>query len=365
MDNFDLMDMFEDFKENFSDMFESDEEIVEAFKQIIELQFLDDSEMTDEEESMQLYYQSQTANNNQIRIELLEDALALDSNNFFAQIDMILYTSNASDLRHNFLQLYIKINQEWKKETPQHGWYNHEERVYLIAIFLIAETFLKMGLLKDAEVIYENLYEINEHDNLGARYSLMKIYVLTLSYEKALTLYSANEIYEIEDQMVFPMLLVSILQGETTKANELFEQFKELNPEGVEFFQDVEFDFESITEYFDLEAIKTNSIESLAATLQDLLPMFLHSDYLYEWLHEKAGPRTNFSYDREIFLANIMDNPLFENLQSDKKEILAFNGLHSLEEFSEVTKTEVLKIRGIGQRTIETLVENGVVFKED
>lgn len=361
MDNFDLIESFIKFSEEYGELFETEEEMFEAFKAYIEMGApLDDMEETDEDRSMKLYHESHLARTPEERTEILRQALEMDPDNFFAELDLILLSNSPSGLREELLNLYSKVKTLWEDNTEQMGWYNLEERPYLISIYSIAETLFKMNLLKDAEKLLMELMEWTEHDNLGARYYLMKIYAHTHNFDQAMALFESNDYYTNDDQMVFLMLVMSVLSGNQEEALELFNKYEELNPEAVDFFRNEEFDIISLSKYFGLSQIRLQSMDSLGAVVEDLAPLFLHSDFLYDWLHEYAGDEELIADGFEFHFSELL-----EQLPPNKRRILYLNDLITVDDFKNITIKELLSIKGIGPKTVKTLIELGVEFKEE
>lgn len=368
MDNFELVRLFREFLEDFGDDYDSEEEILEAFKEIYSHDLEGNSDETPEERSMDLFYQAQNTYSDSRKIELLNEALEVNPDNFYAKQFLILHATETSKLREELLTFKKDLVSRWRKDTPQDGWYNFEERRYLISIYGVADTLFQIGLLKDAEKIFEELHELLKHDNLGTRYELMKIYVLTYSHDKAQKLFHETENSEQDDMMLFPMLVSSLLIGDKATAITLYQQFAEVNPEGVNFFRPLELDIDPIEVYFDSPQMRLSSIESFASVFQDLVPIFIQSDYLYNWMHERiADEEVGFDDYRSHFadtdIRSMTTNPLYADMLMDKKRILYHHNLRTLADFKKVTKKQALAISGIGPKTVETLIKNGVVFK--
>ncbi len=83
-----------------------------------------------------------------------------------------------------------------------------------------------------------------------------------------------------------------------------------------------------------------------------------------------VGPATvetlseNVGIDGKLSLEDFSNLKEVKEIRSDLVEMLYHEGIKSKADFKQWTEQEVLDINGIGQGTIDKLVENGVTFKK-
>lgn len=376
----DIFKRLQEFLKNHQKEFDSPEAAVHFFMQQLNNENVadkkDNNEVSVENKSMELVEESQYATTEKQRRKLLTKALEFWPDNLDAQT--LLIDGDVISQVEQLSELEKRARSKWL-QTDQGGWLNPEERSYLRLKASYA-TFLKEnGLLRDAEVVFEELFSLNEFDNQGTRYYLMSIYALTYNWRKAETLYRQVPYAEEDDQMVIPLLVLAILLRKNEMASQLFEKLKNINQDFKKIFKHEMFPIEEFLENSELPAYLPNSFESLSMALFNVLPLIVSSEYVYAWmLNEFKGNEGNFERGEpnnsnvihfpEVdhhgsYYDEFEDDPLF-GITGQQYEAFMERGLTSYEDFEELTIKEVLAIRMIGPSTIKQLLENDVVFKD-
>lgn len=337
----------------------------------------DSTEASSEAKSMELVEESQYATTEKQRRKILTKALEIWPDNLDAKT--LLIDGDVASQVEQLSELEKKARSQWL-QTDQVGWLNPEERPYLRLKASYA-TFLKEnGLLREAEVIFEELFSLNEFDNQGTRYYLMSIYAQTYNWRKADVLYHQVPYADEDDQMIIPFLVLAILLRKDDTARQLFEKLRKVNPDTKKVFKHTMFPIDQFLENSELPAYLPNSFESLSMAFFNVLPLIIGSEYVYAWLRNEFKGKERRNGQGEHSNSNVINFPDVDSGESfydedfeedplagisgQQFEALMEQGLTTYEAFEEVTIKEVLAIRMIGPSTIKQLLENDVFFKE-
>ncbi len=110
-----------------------------------------------------------------------------------------------------------------------------ETRPYMRGLYHKAMLYTFEGKFGLAQKVCEEILELNENDNLGARYLLMAIYAL-LENEKAMNAlhkkYPENTL-----SMLTPLFILYYKQDNDKNAKEILLKIKQCNPEFIKLFQ--------------------------------------------------------------------------------------------------------------------------------
>lgn len=387
------------FIEDFGHEYDSIDEAVEEFLSYYQKEAKEaELQLTPEEESMDMFELALSTVDKEERHTLIEEAIKLWPENWDAHIELL--EGSIKDQIEELLKLESKAKFAWYR-TDRQGWVNTNERPYMRLKYLLAMLLYKNGLLLEARGHLEELYAMDAHDNLGCRYMLMAIHCRLYDWQSALTLYNTVP-YEAhyDDRMIVPLLVLAILLNKTTYANDLFIDLDSANSSLYMLFEGDHWPVEDILSYVDSESYQANSFSSLALALADILPVVIGSDYLYEWMYDKFYNLEDYekvnvtdkviSFEaaskqygdskvdipeeeetNEEVEENIeeqaeeeevhIDHHIFEGV--NQKFILFGYGFHTLEDFAKVTEDELLAMKYIGPKTIESLKANGIRFK--
>lgn len=318
------------------------------------------SEMEDSEERMILLDQAHKLAPDNLDIYTV---WALEHYNEFEAVSMIKYKADE----------YFKVNRQSIREQ---GYFAIEHRPYFRAQKYLLDFYKKELFIEEAEKIGKNILRYNPGDNLGARYSLMSIYVNSFQHKKARTFFKKEIAHRSDDQMLLYMAISLIFEGDFHFAHQLIEELADINPEIYFFFSDEKFNEFRIYGHLPQEYYVPNSKDSLTIAFYEIFYLFVQSSLLYHVfkgiLMEINPDYFKYINDREkrIFSARINSRKLagkgiFKNISSQYVQLLLFEDLETIEDFKEKTEAEVLAIEGIGKGTVKKLKENGVRFKND
>ena len=371
------------FIDQHGDEFESIEKAVETFMSFYNNGELENEiESTPEMESAELFELSMSIGDEKQRKALLREAIELWPENWNAHLELI--EGSLVEQIEQIRKLEITAFHKWE-ETDQVGWINYEERPYLRLKFMLAVILFKQGLLEEALEHFENLYEIDEMDSLGARYYIMSIYCRTYDFESAYELFSevpypASE----DDRMIIPLLVVAVLTNNLTYAKDLFLDLEEANDNLFQLFMDDSWPMDLILGFGEADHFQMNSFESIAVALNDILPVVVSSEYLFDWMleeYEAAEPHERVNVNEKVIsftgaskqyraqtnqftYKSYLEIPALADVVHIAAVTLQEMGHVKVEDFSAYTEKELLAIKHIGPQTIKQLKANGVKFKK-
>src|SRR5699024_3084676 len=387
----DIEDAIEDFVEIYNEKMLNDEGF---FEEMLE-------NMSPETESLMLV--EETVNNAQNEEEFIagmQEALDIWPENLEAKLALIHATADNMVTRiSQSEQLLAEETVKWKNETDQMGWLAIEERSFLTLKHTVAMDYFDNNMYKLAETHFKEELEINENDNLGARYYLAAIYANLFQWDQLMELYNRFEYSESEVFFVLPLLVSAILKGENVLASNLFQTLVSINDHVGKLLEEETFPVEDILEVNSLGEYRVNSYEELCLACGYLLPLIASSNYVFEWMEMKYfGNDNNLSVDIQPALTKDISShnkkaeiiapdflhlndevpdsirkvqelykytkqDIFKGIHIDKVRIFVNQGLKTREDFAKKTEKQVLAIYQIGPATVDKLKENGVVFK--
>ncbi len=140
-----------------------------------------------------------------------------------------------------------------------------ETRPYLRGLYAVAQFYRLTNKITKAIQICEEIIELNENDNLGARYLLINSYVMLEQFDQVQILfdqYEENSIF-----MLLPLAISYYKQDEYDSAREIIKQIHESNPNFYKVFNeddDLDEDEMSIPGYY-----SRGSLAEVAAYMED------------------------------------------------------------------------------------------------
>lgn len=198
---------------------------------------------SDEEKAYNLYEEAMDAMSEKESKKLFKQALQLKPDFPDAKIQLVLFPEDI----HKRIKELEKLEKEgYFKNDIGHFYGILDTRPYIRLLHNIVSHYQIMGAYKKAMEIYEYMMTLNEHDNTGARYSLMGIYATLEEKEKMEKLVKEYQ----EDSIPFH-LFQSILDFKTldyTKARKHIRAIQSEVPEFEELF-DEELDVEDLMSY--------------------------------------------------------------------------------------------------------------------
>ncbi|NEW62225.1 hypothetical protein GMA11_02335 [Granulicatella sp. zg-ZJ] len=336
----------EDINPYFSEAFESDE-------------------MDTIDEIYDLLEQLEFEPNRSKKRKICDKILALDPDNIDAQI-MLLSQENIIDFLQGLKKLEESEKQKWLK-TNQAGWIYFEERPYLRMKYILGQEYLKQFMVKKAKECFEELYfQLDKNDHQGARYELMYIYCLLSDWEKASNLFYSQSYFKNDDMMIFPLLVMAILEDRQSEAQELLTLLSKANRD-VKHMVTFSDDFSEALadlELFNFDTYIPNSIQSLAI-LYDKYAMRVFSidDYVLEWIEKHFSKRSSIK-PLTLLEKKTVDESIFSDLSANVARQFIEKKLFTKKDFQKVTEKELLELKGVGAKTIEKLKSKGIVLKK-
>jgi|SRR5690625_1100261 len=316
----------------------------------------------------------------------IHKALDIWPDNIEAKISLIHATAENTVTRiKRSEELLAKETVKWQKETDQVGWLAHEERPYLSLKHSLAIDYFENNMFDQAMIQFEEEMEINENDNLGARYYLAAIYANTNQWEKLNQFYHSNPYSENELLMVFPLLISAILKEDEHLASQLFEQLLDINDHVGTLLEDDFWPLSDIIAAKELDRYGVNSYEELCLACSYVFPLISSNMYVFDWLklndsqmrtadqnnilfpdfdNHSINQNTTNSSRKGLEFFTYANQEIFDGIKFDKVRILINRGLKTKKDFAKKTEKQVLAIHQIGPVTVKQLKENGVVFRK-
>jgi tetratricopeptide (TPR) repeat protein len=189
------------------------------------------------EQAQQLIYEALEAEGKE-RYKLAEEALRLNSN----CVDAYVILAEKAASQGEALLLYEKGMQVGEKELGKaffndnkgHFWGIHETRPFMRAKLHYADVLYLLGKIKEATQQFEEILELNPHDNQGARYALFVAYIDNGEFIKARKLLKKYD--EGTAHGFYNKLLLEIYEkGFSEKAAKLLKEAKKQNKQVLAF----------------------------------------------------------------------------------------------------------------------------------
>ncbi|XJS10759.1 tetratricopeptide repeat protein [Aerococcaceae bacterium WGS1372] len=400
----DERDMYEKFMEFLSKREKKDDLISDAFDEFFSLYSIDEDgeqifvsmmmklmrsndnleEISPEMKSFSILDQATEMEQGPERDALLHKAIEIYPENWYAH--RALMDGNSLELIEQLRDLEKLARESWKT-TSQGGWVNPDEHTYLTVKADLARELMTQGLLVEARDHFEELYHLDKTDFMGTRYVLMAIYCRTYDWERASKLFREfADPNDMDDQMLVPLLVLAILSGKNAYAKDLFHDLLQVNTAVGDILEADGFPIEKIMMVDETDGYEPGGFESLAIPLQEILPVIIDSDYLFEWMsreyqvesdHQKinlsekvisfegASQMYKQTETKEKYTKAEEEVDVLEGVVYNAAQILSDMGLVTAKAFEDYTEKEVLAIKFVGPKTIQQLKKNGVVFKDD
>ncbi|MGO4936371.1 tetratricopeptide repeat protein [Fundicoccus sp. Sow4_H7] len=392
-DKFDMEAEFLKFVKKNSDLYKTEEEMVQAFLKDVFSDLAFDDEFFDiyddvdgnPQQSMELVDEAMSTTNLKKRQSLLKQAIEAWPENYDAHVLSIEPDTNVVEKISRLEEVYDEAFDKYFMQERD-GWFNFEERPFIRLQHFLGSLYLENGMYNHALDIFLDVTSMDEYDGSGVRYQLMTTYTLMDDYQSALELF--EEIPNaIEDEgMIIPLLFSAVLNRDEEKAKSLLFQLNSINKHVSKLFKDDFWPLETLIELADQSfetALSLDGYVYLATVITNILPLVTSSEYLYNYLkavYSEIKSGSKFNYKKTSETAPNSDNviafpkdkirssndelekPLYSGLNQKQVKALVEYQLTSFEAFEKVTENHVLSISGIGPATIKKLKDNGVKF---
>lgn len=261
---------------------------MEEYNKNILLQREGKLELTDEEKAYDLYEQAmESYNPSEIR-KLLKQALRLYPNFTDAKIELTFLIEDEFKRLKEFEKLeklekeYLENEGYFTEDNISHFYGILETRPYIRLVYSIASLYQEMGSYRKAIELYENIIELNENDNMGARYSLMGLYAMLEEPEK---MYAIIKRYP-EDSIpthLFQFVL-AYKQLDYTKARKHLRAIQSCVPD-FKYFINGQLDEEDIEREKIPGAYQPYSLEEIIMYMSEFKTMFI-TESILNFMHK-------------------------------------------------------------------------------
>lgn len=261
---------------------------MEEYNKNILLQREGKLELTDEEKAYDLYEQAmESYNPSEIR-KLLKQALRLYPNFTDAKIELTFLIEDEFKRLKEFEKLeklekeYLENEGYFTEDNISHFYGILETRPYIRLVYSIASLYQEMGSYRKAIELYENIIELNENDNMGARYSLMGLYAMLEEPER---MYAIIKRYP-EDSIpthLFQFVL-AYKQLDYTKARKHLRAIQSRVPD-FKYFINGQLDEEDIEREKIPGAYRPYSLEEIIMYMSEFKTMFI-TESILNFMHK-------------------------------------------------------------------------------
>lgn len=333
-----------------------------------ELEYLLNSLIEDSSEEDGWFVEIMGISNSKKRIRELKKFIATYPRNLEAQFQLFIETFNGVLNRQSLeelLSIQTAIIGQWG-EMGFTDWFDLEARSHLRILAFMVEIYLTNGFSNLALDLVELLRaKIDDGFPPGFVHTMLATY---------LTLYRFDQIEEIaqwmrkreweDDGLLVYQILVSLLQGDFTRAEDLFEDLATINSETTLAF-DSEFWLETVSYAKELPYYRPYTRESIYMAISSAVMFLETKSFLCESLFDLSmlyedksptSPQKLFEFSNQVFM---------EGIGLTKARDLFLAGINSRAILESKTEKEILAIKGIGLATVKTLKENGIIFKKD
>ena len=300
----------------------------------------------------------------------IEDAIALSKYNVDARVWKVV-SKDCTEYEIELALLRLKDEVYAFEEGYVEGKLFPINYLHLIVCHHLAEFYLGNKLYNKVRKAYQPLYFILDMDNevMMPMYHNLIVANLILNDFTSLNHYYklANKHGKNDDNVVLlSKVFYHLMQGEEKEAvafyNKLIKNNKYIsdvldriaNPKLIEFSTDDDCKY----------------LEALNTVIK--FDYFINKEYYFDFLIHVRESKSVIGNDldkyaerKEITVADMKRDRSFMAIRDTELKIMHENFLLTKEDFSKITKSEFLKIKGLGKGTIRNLHLNGVMFADD
>lgn len=318
-----------------------------------------------------LYEQAMEAYDEGEKIVLLEKALKLAPDDLDILSELILQLYSPLEAYEQLCRIE-KETYHKNKKTIMDGYGYLDNRPYFRLKHRLIQLAIEIGAFRQAIEHSEESLVRNESDNLGVRYELMGVYAIVHDLINAEKLFNSNVNYKHDDRMLVPLVANYIIHENFEKASLYIKILCDENPNILDFLAHGRLEFLGIPWF---NSYMRNSRESAYLSFFGIRPLLMISEYVVDMFYQLVKTLNTDYFENieekkeKILQARLMSYSLagkgiFKNIKSQYVYSLLLNDLEKKSDFKKVTIEEVLKLDNIGKKTIDRLIENGVVFKK-
>lgn len=293
MKNEDLFAEFEKFAEGRN--LDSEEEFDKAFDEFMKQRKVIPFAMPDDEENdvYDFLEKSENAQTQKQALKYAEKALALEPDNFDAQIAVAeLSAKGSEELIKKYKELITAANKKMKAE----GWFSeeyigdfwgiYETRPYMHLRLSYLNALINFSMFKAAVAECEDLLRLCENDNLGVRYRLMHLFAYFEDETGALKLLEQYD--EKSTMFLLPLSILYYKLGKFAKATSYLKELNRKNSDTVKLFDAaVNDNIGSILCEFDSDCYRPFTIEEFGIEFNENPYLFISVPEYFNWGAEK------------------------------------------------------------------------------
>ena len=223
---------------------------------------------------------------------------------------------------------------------------------------MLGSLYLTQNFYIKAIDCFSLVLKVNPSDKYDVKYKLGKAYLYSDMEEELLKLVKS---YDYKKDEALLMLLVSnyITKGDIPLAHYYFECIKLINNKLVEHINASEIPVDLVEKTPKNLKNKLDRVIFAFRTIDQYILTMYHYDYMKYFANNKLPKQEFKKIDRKFNF----EKEIFEGIEN-KIYIFRNNGFYTRDDFAEVNKKDVLKLEGIGEKTILKLIQNGVEFKK-
>lgn len=269
---------------------------------------------------------------------------------------MIQSLEHEADRGNYALENYIAKNKDvMKLKRPD----LHEQLKVNEALGL---GYLSQGFYYKAIETFNFVLRANPSDTFSVKYHMANAY-LHIDYVDKENVCFNN--YKKDERLLMILLIDSLNKSKKEEAQYYFEKIKALNKKLVPTIKKSKLPIDLVEKDPKGERSDEDRLIHAFRLVDEYVLMKYHYDYLKYFATNTLSADEFRVIEKRLSISevNMKENPIFKNL-ANQVYLFKKAELYDAEEFSRVTEAEVLKLKGIGKKAIETLKQNGVKFKK-
>ncbi|MGT2844376.1 helix-hairpin-helix domain-containing protein [Streptococcus hongkongensis] len=295
----------------------------------------------------------------------LNNILAIDEDHLGAKFELFMREEDESDLDYlaTLLELVTQAKKEWVIENCP-DWSNGVPTIPLEVLLQSIMKLTELGYLGLANelldfMISKGIQEMPK-DFVYLLYSVKNM-VFDFDFIERQCSYQRH-IGQMADFERLHYLIAALLKGETSLAEEIFEEIYSLYPETGILFQlgawvTMPLDELEFSSYFPENFTMFDGIFYMA-------PFLLQRQHIIQQISQMATTEEMNRPDSYFHFNEFQSLKELKGISENRLKILFDNEIRSLEDFQEWSKDDLLALEGIGKSTLNVLEKNNVPLKD-
>lgn len=288
-----MSDTINDFFDSLEKENLSGKEMREKIDEFIKQNNIDYEDLADEEDLEDLYYyldMAFQAETEQEAIKYAKKALKIEPDNIDAQV--IIAENSIYDhikLLNKFEKIKKAVEQKLveehllTEENIGNFWLLTETRPYMRLLYNRMRLLLDCGKIGMAKNACLEILDLNNDDNLGARFILMHIYAYFEDEKSAVKLFERYDCQK-STQFLLPLSTLYYKLGKTRKATAYIKELVDINKDTHNFFNRLVIGEGLSDVEFGMYGYLANSIEELVIDVTDNKFLFVNCGVYFKWV---------------------------------------------------------------------------------